>query len=457
MAPIPEVEPLDAVRCRLVVVGTAYHTPSPERLEVLVEVAIGIDDSGRIAAVIDGSTDAARRLIDRATSVRRLGASERLLPGLVDTHIHAPQWPQLGTGLDVPLEKWLFDYTFPLESKFADEEFADRVWADMVPTLLRHGTTTAVYYSSIHESATLRLAETCVTHGQRAFVGRVAMDHPSGTPDWYRDHDAADAVSASARSIESIRALGSHDVAPIITPRFIPACTDDTLRGLGDLARATGTLVQTHCSESDWAHGYAFDRYGRSDTSMLEEFGLIRRSTVLAHGNHIADEDLSLIASRGAGVAHCPMSNSYFADAVFPFRRALSLGVHVGLGTDVAGGARPGLFSQCSDAVTVSRMLDDGVDRGRVRDARGVPESRVDIVTAFHAATAGGAALLGIDVGLFEVGRRFDAMVVDLERSTSGLRWWPEVDDEVRLFEKVVRLAGPDCISTVWVSGRQVA
>ena len=338
-----------AGRCSLVIVGTAYHTPSTDRLEVLYNVAIGVDDAGRIVSVVDALSDEGRRLIEAARSVRRLGSSERLLPGLVDTHIHAPQWPQLGTGLDVPLEKWLFDYTFPLESKFSDEAFATRVWDDMVPTLLRHGTTTAVYYASIHEAATVRLAETCMAHGQRAFVGRVAMDHPSGTPDWYRDGNADDAVSASARSVESIRSLGSALVAPIITPRFIPACTDEALRGLGELARDTGALVQTHCSESDWAHGYAYDRYGRSDTSMLNEFGLIRRSTVLAHGNHIADADLTLIASRGAGVAHCPMSNSYFADAVFPFRRALSLGVHVGLGTDVAGGARPGLFSQCSE------------------------------------------------------------------------------------------------------------
>lgn len=447
---------MSSLRSALVIVGTAYHAPSPERLEVLSDVAIAVDDSGRIVAVEPAASVEGTRLVETARVVKRLGAEARLLPGLIDAHIHAPQWPQLGTGLDVPLEKWLFEYTFPLEARYADEGFAIEVWNHMVPTLLRHGTTTAVYYATVHETATFRLAEVCRDLGQRAFVGRVAMDHPDGTPEWYRDVDATESVAATARSIDAIAGLRSPLVRPIITPRFIPACTDASLRGLGDLARDTGVSVQTHCSESDWAHGYAFERFGRSDTTMLDEFGLLRRSTVLAHGNHISDSDLGVVASRGAGVAHCPMSNSYFADAVFPLRRAQSRGVHVGLGTDVAGGARPGLLSQCCDAVTVSRMLEDGVNRDLARSDRGVADSRVDVVASFHAATAGGAALLGIDVGLFEVGRQFDAMVVDVERSASGLRSWRQIDDESRLFEKIVRLAGPDCIESVWVAGRQV-
>ena len=439
-----------------VFVGTAYHAPTPGELEVLVDAVIAVDASGRITAVEPMASAAGTALVASARNVRRLGGRERLLPGLVDTHIHAPQWPQLGTGLDLPLERWLFEYTFPLESRFSDVGFAGRVWDHMVPTLLRHGTTTAVYFGTLHEEATLRLAETCVEHGQRALVGRVAMDHPGGTPDWYRDPDAATAVERSARSVEAVRSLGSDLVSPVITPRFIPACSDDSLRGLGELAAATGSHVQTHCSESDWAHGYVLDRFGRTDSEMLETFGLLRRGTVLAHGNHIGDRDLERIANCHSGVAHCPMSNSYFADAVFPVRRALDKGVAVGLGTDVSGGARPGLLSQCSDAVTVSRMLEDGVDRDIESDRRGVAGSRIDIVTAFHLATAGGAALLGLPTGVFRVGASFDAFVVDLDASDTGLAVWDGIDDESRLFEKTVRLAGPDCISSVWVSGRKV-
>lgn len=443
----------------LAVVGTAYHAPRADRLDVLADHVIAVDKTGAIVGVMPIDDQRADDLVSSARQIVRLGDSERLLPGLIDTHIHAPQWPQLGTGLDLPLEEWLFAYTFPLEARYTDESFADRVWRHMVPSLLSHGTTTAVYFSSIHEGATRRLAEVCGELGQRAFVGRVAMDHPEGTPEWYRDVSPSAGVEASARSIDDVLRAGGDPsrVRPIVTPRFVPACSDDLLRGLGDLAASSGQIVQTHCSESDWAHGYVLERFGRTDSVVLDGFGLLRESTVLAHADHLTDADMDRVRGRQAGVAHCPLSNSYFANAVFPLRRALDRGVRVGLGSDVAGGPTVGLLPQCSHAVTVSRMLEDGVDPRRSAEERGVPESRIDTVTAFHVATAGGAELLGIPVGSFEVGRKFDAFSVDLETPDSALRRWDEVDSEERLFEKIVRVAGSNDITSVWVDGRRVA
>ncbi|MFP5489549.1 MAG: amidohydrolase family protein, partial [Acidimicrobiia bacterium] len=368
-----------------------------------------------------------------------------LIPGLVDTHFHAPQWPQLGTGLDLPLERWLFEHTFPLEARFADEAYATRVWEAMVPSLLAQGTTTAVYHASVHEAATTALAAACIRHGQRAFVGRVAMDHPDGTPAWYRDASATAAVEASARSIEAIRSLVDPLglVEPIVTPRFIPACTDAALTGLGELAAATGARVQTHCSESDWEHGHVLERCGRTDAHALDGFGLVRDHTVLAHATHLTDTDRSLLAARGAGVAHCPLSNVYFANRPFPTRRALDAGVRLGLGTDVAGGPSPSLLAQCGHAVAASqRLVDDGD-----------PAARIDTATAFWMATAGGAELLGIPAGLLAPGRQFDAVAVSLDRLGTD----PDLDGPERVFEKLVRLAGRSDITRVWVAGHHVA
>jgi guanine deaminase len=109
----------------------------------------------------------------------------------------------------------------------------------------------------------------------------------------------------------------------VITPRFIPSCSAELLGRLGALARETGCHVQTHCSESDWEHGFVLDRCGVTDTAALENFGLLSRHTILAHGNFIGDEDVARIVRAGAGVAHCPLSNVYFSDAVFPLRRML--------------------------------------------------------------------------------------------------------------------------------------
>ena len=434
------------------------QTPAPDRLTVtdaVVEV-----QAGAITAVHDRSTSegaaAGRRALDSAAERVDLTPGTLLLPGLVDLHVHAPQWPQLGTGLDLPLERWLFDYTFPLEARYAEVEFATAVWDDLVPSLLALGTTTAVYFSSNHLEATTALARACARHGQRALVGRVAMDHPAGTPEWYRDATAASGVDASAASIEAVAAMGSPRVEPIITPRFTPACTDALLEGLGELAEATGVRVQTHCAESDWHCGYALDRFGTTDPAALDRFGLMRPRTVLAHSDHLTADEMVLVSGLRAGVAHCPLSNAYFANAVFGVRRALAAGLGVGLGSDIAGGARPGLLGVCQDAVTVSRMLEDGVDPALDAETRGVPESRIDTVTAFWLATAGGAAVLDLPVGLIEPGRRFDAIAVRTDRPGGAIRVWDGLDDEARAFEKVVRLATADDISHVWVDGAPV-
>ncbi|MDW3212402.1 MAG: amidohydrolase family protein [Ilumatobacteraceae bacterium] len=418
--------------------ATIVQTPEPGRFERLERHDVVIEADGTIRSVAPADDTVAPDVM--------LDADHVLLPGMVDTHLHAPQWPQLGVGLDLPLERWLFEYTFPLEARFADVEYSTKVWAQMVPALLRHGTTTAVYYGSIHEDATTALAEVCIRHGQRAFVGRVAMDHPDGTPDWYRDPSAAAAVDASSRSIDAVRRVdgGRGLVEPIITPRFVPACTDAALTGLGELAAATGVRVQTHCSESDWEHGHVLDRCGVTDAHALDRFGLLRDHSVLAHATHLTDADRSLLAATGAGVSHCPLSNVYFANRPFRARAALDAGVRVGLGTDVAGGPSPSLLSQCSHAVVASQQLADAGD----------PSARIDIATAFWMATLGGADLVGADVGLIAPGRAFDAIAVrvpDVACRSDG------DDDRDDVFEeRIVRLAGPQDIVTVWVAGTDV-
>jgi len=422
------------------------QTPSLTQLEVLRNTVIDVDEHGVITAVGDRE----------GPVTYDFGADTIVLPGLIDTHLHAPQWPQLGTGLDLPLERWLFGHTFPLEQRLTDPAFAAIVWPQMVSTLLAHGTTTAVYYGTIDVETTTMLAATCAELGQRAFVGRVAMDHPEGTPDWYRDTTAASAIADSHASIEAINALANPLVQPIVTPRFTPACTDDALRGLGQLAADTGTLLQTHCSESDWEHQYALERFNMSDTQALASFGLMQPHTVLAHGDHLGERDLEVIKHAHAGVAHCPLSNAYFANAVFPARRALDAGVMVGLGTDIAGGASPGLLPQCAHAVTASRYLEDGVDPAQRPEDRGVPDSRLTIQQAFHLATKGGADLVGQPIGLIEVGRSFDAVAVTTNREGSPLQLWEDIDDDARAFEKIVRLATPSDITAVFVAGTQV-
>ena len=153
-------------------------TPQSTRLE---NVALLVDTDGTIQERTLQGTARYDALSGRKDAVW-LPDDALLIPGLTDLHIHAPQWPQAGMALDRPLEDWLGTYTFPLEASYADPAFAEDVYDDLVRTLLENGTTTALYFATIHEEASLVLARTCLRYGQRGFVGLVAMDHPDLAP-----------------------------------------------------------------------------------------------------------------------------------------------------------------------------------------------------------------------------------------------------------------------------------
>ena len=187
---------------------------------------------------------------------------------------------------------------------------------------------------------------------------------------------------------------------------------------------------------------------------MLAEFGLLTDRTILAHSNFVTSDDLDSIKASGSGVAHCPLSNFYFADAVFPLRTALDKGAHVGLGTDISGGYSPSLFDSARLAMVAARALNSGVDAADARERRGVAGSRITTGEAFWLATAGGGEALGLLVGKFAPGFEFDALVVDVAAPQSNIALWPGLDSAADVFDKVVLNAGRANITTVWVGGR---
>ncbi len=443
------------------IVGTILDTPEPGKLRCRSQTLVVVDRDGLIEAVVDAADpgyEVLRRNLDDQGRLVQLPATGYLLPGMIDMHVHAPQWPQLGKALDVPLETWLNRYTFPLEARYADVGFAAGVYRSLVSALLANGTTTAVYFGTVHRKATQVLADECLAQGQRAIVGKVAMDHPDGCPDFYRDASAGAAVEETQLFVDYVRGHASNGrarVLPAATPRFVPSCTDELLAGLGDLVGREGCLVQTHCSESDWAHQYGLERYGRTDTATYAEFGLLRRGTVLAHSNFVDDDDLELINAAGAAIAHCPRSNVFFANAVLPVRRVLDAGVHVGIGTDISGGPNASLLATAADAVAVSRVLEDGVDTTLAAAQRGVAGSRIDFLDAFWMATTGAGRALALPIGLIEPGYRFDAIAITPGEETN-LTIWPDFDSPEDVVQKILHNAGRANIAKVWVDGRAV-
>ncbi|EPF0316220.1 guanine deaminase [Enterobacter chuandaensis] len=445
-----------------VVSAQGYTAESKASVTHFTDTLFCIDGRGTIVDIIKIDNAAFRHVRDsarKAGKLTELSSDQYLLPGLIDLHVHAPQWPQMGKALDKPLEQWLNDYTFPLEAKYADVDFAHRNYTELVSALLANGTTTAVYFATLHTESSVELARICLKLGQRGLVGRVAMDDPSQCPDYYRDETAASAEAETRKFIRAVTELPDNTakrVLPVITPRFIPSCTDELLKRLGTVAADTGCHVQTHCSESDWEHAYVKERLGKTDTMALDDFGLLTRKTILAHSNHIEDDDAALIKKTEAGVAHCPLSNFYFANAVFPLRAMLDRGLNVGLGTDIAGGHSPSVFDACRHAMTASKALNDGVDARIATEQRGRPDSAVSFVEAFWLATGGAGEVLDLCIGKLEVGYQFDAIVVDTRAAGSDIYLYPSDDQPDDILQKIIYNARRNNISRVWVDGRVV-
>lgn len=362
-------------------------------------------------------------------------------------------------GIGYSLYDWLNTYTFPLEAKFSDLDFAQKVYQDGVSTLLANGTTTALYFATVHKEASLLLAQICAEKGQRGLVGKVVMDNPDQTSEIYRDVNTQTALKDTEEFILAVNDLSrktKQGVYPVVTPRFIPSCTDDALRGLGELAAKYDTYIQSHCSESDWEHGYVQDRFQKNDAFALHDFGLLREKSVMAHCNFLNDEDADLFRETGTAVCHCPISNAYFANSVIPIAHLHSKGVEIGLGSDISGGFSPSLYDNARQAVISSRMLEDGVNTTLPADERGVPNSRITINEAFYFATAGGGESLSMPIGRLTENYAWDVQIIDTTVATAKLPIYTENEDLNDVFQKIMYLVRPENICEVWVQGVKV-
>ena len=445
-----------------VFLATAFTSHSPKEVTVLKNCLFCIDEQGMIARLLHPTDTEYTSIYDEYIDTERfrtVPVGSYLLPGFVDTHIHASQWAQAGTALDIPLHNWLQTYTFPSEEKFKDLDYANIVYEDVVQTLLANGTTTALYFATVHKEASVLLADICAKRGQRGLVGKVVMDLHAESPEFYRDEDTISALQDTEEFILEVKEIAKNTkqgVYPVVTPRFIPTCTDEVLDGLGKLAAKYDTHIQSHCSESDWAHQHVQQRFGKNDAFALNDFGLLQDKSVMAHSNFLADEDVQLFAKTGSAIAHCPVSNAYFANSVIPIARFAAMGVDIGLGSDISGGFSPSLYDNARQAVMSSRMLEDGVNPDLPSESRGVHNSRITIFEAFHLATAGGGNSLSLPIGRLEEGYAWDVQFIDTTVPTAKLPIFETDEPLLDIFQKMMYLVRPENIREVWVQGERV-
>jgi guanine deaminase len=149
--------------------------------------------------------------------------------------------------------------------------------------------------------------------------------------------------------------------------------------------------VQTHCSEGDWEHRFVIDRFGMTDTETLDRFGFLGRKSLLGHAPHLTDRDMDIFKARGSAVSHCPLSNAYFASAVFPLRAALERGLHVA-SAPMSRGGPSALFVAMRETIAASRSSSTASTRGSRGGTARQTLSRVDFREPSHATTGGGIA-----------------------------------------------------------------
>ena len=442
--------------------GTAFSSKSPKEVQILQDHLFCVNALGMIEKIFSPEMEEYQKILhafqDKAF-FHHLPEGNYFLPGFVDLHVHAPQWAQAGIALDIPLYEWLTHYTFALESKFEDLDFAKIVYEDVVDTLLANGTTTVQYFATVHKEASLLLAEICAKKGQRGLVGKVVMDDPEQNPPHCRDLTTEAALRDTEEFILAVRELSKstkQGVYPVVTPRFIPSCTDKALKGLGELAAKYDTHIQSHCSESDWAHGYVKERFNKNDAFALHDFGLLTEKSVMAHCNFLDDDDAALFAETGTAIAHSPLSNAYFANSVLPVAHLQNIGLQIGLDTDLSGGFSPSLYDNIKQAVISSRMLEDGVNPALPAEERGVPSSRITVNEAFYLATAGGGESLSLPIGRLEENYAWDVQIIDTRVPTAKLPIFDLKEDLENIFQKIVYLARPENIREVWVQGEKV-
>ncbi|NXL03299.1 GUAD deaminase, partial [Mesembrinibis cayennensis] len=427
--------------------GTFVHSSPSAPMEILHGHLLGVDDSGTIVFLeqTDQQEQLAKKWGFKTSDIRELSNHEFFMPGMVDTHIHAPQYSFTGTRVDLPLLQWLTTYTFPTEAKYKDSDFAEEVYTRVVRRTLKNGTTTACYFATIYTDTSLLLAEIIDKFGQRAFVGKVCMDMNDSVPQY--KESTADSVQETER------------VQPVITPRFGPSCTEDLLCALGDLAQARDLHVQSHISENEEELKLVenmFPTY-QNYTEVYDKNKLLTSKTVMAHACYLSEEELKLFSLRGAAISHCPNSNFSLRSGVLNVQKVLKHNVKLGLGTDVAGGYSASML----DAIRKTMMASNSLQINKVN------EMGLTLEEAFQLATLGGSQALGLDdvIGNFEVGKEFDALLINTKASDSPFDLFSADNFEViRTGLMIKKITGNDVgkvrddrnISEVYVAGKQV-
>ena len=408
--------------------GNIVHTPSFGKLETVPGGYLVLEDG-----VVKGIFP---QLPEEYAGCPTEDWGDRLiLPSFADLHLHAPQYPMLGMGMDLPLLDWLNAYTFKTEARFEDTDYARRVYRSLAEELIANGTTRVAMFSSRHTDATLILMEELERAGVTGYVGKVNMDRNSGVA----QETTEESLRETLRWLEGCR---FEHIKPILTPRFTPSCTNELMAELGRLAAERNLPVQSHLSENAGEIAWVKELHPDCEQywETYEKYGLWKSGTLMAHCVHSDERERAAMAKAGVWAVHCAASNVNICSGTAPVRRMLEEGVSVALGSDIAGG----------DQLAMSQVVVTSIRASKVK-AMETGEPFLTVPEAFYLGTAAGSRYFGGGEG-FAPGHPLHAMVVDEAA-------FPEPARELTLaerFERAVYLMDKSSISAVYSEGRRV-
>lgn len=389
---------------------------------VLEHHSVAVQD-GTITAVLP-SADAAQRFDAREHITLDTHA---LIPGLVNLHTHAAMTLMRGLADDLPLMTWLTDHIWPAEAKHVSHQFVHDGTLLACAELQRGGVTCMNDMYFFPEAA----AEAALRAGLRASLGMIALEFPSayaGGPDDYL-----------AKGLE-LRDRLRHE--PLLTFCLAPhapySVSDATFGKIAGYAAELGLPVHIHVHETAGEVAQALTKTGERPLARLHRLGLVSPQLIAVHGVHLNADDIALLATYGASVAHCPASNLKLASGIAPVAGLLKAGVNTGIGTDgAASNNRLDMFAEMRLAALLAK--------GASGDAAVLPAHAV-----LRAATLAGARALGLETrtGSITPGKCADLVAVNLGK----LDALPVYDPVSHL----VYVAGRNDVSEVWISGKQV-
>ncbi|MCP9481810.1 guanine deaminase [Shimia sp. CNT1-13L.2] len=389
-------------------------------------------EDGKIAAVGEG--DDLRAAHPQADVVDY--GDGLICAGFVDAHVHYPQ-----TGIIASWGKrlidWLNSYTFPEEMRFGDPAYAAEMAKLYFDLTRSHGVTTMVSYCTIHPESVDAFFGEASARGQRVVAGKTCMDR--NAPEGLRD-TAQLAYDQSKALIEKWH--GVDRISYAITPRFSPTSTPEQLRALGDLwAEHPECLMQTHLSEQtdeiEWVKGLFPEARDYLDT--YEAFGLLGEKGLYGHAIHLEEREKARLREVGAGLIHCPTSNTFIGSGLFDMGGLMADGQRVGLATDTGGGSSFSMLRTMAAAYEVAHLRHNSLHAAQL----------------LWLGTAGSAKALHMEdkIGNVAEGMEADLVVLDLASTPDIAQRTNRAEDIWEALFPTIMMGDDRAIRDVWING----